>query len=236
VYNFSISIFARTGTTQYSTRPTHEHKIPSKFRLPSFFYERLAKLFFKRQEAVLQTSGSCPVVRTVSLLHGNHWLRLILKRAQRPSRSCYVERPEELDRMNGSQPSRAPSDCWYCCHCGTLNLVANADVQCPACSHARCSDCKNSSDRFFGQQHLTRIDHAPSITETLLKSSATFPAAILSSSIVAYHYGPYQHPGSTPLIVVASSFGYDDLWHCNECNADNNDWLNFCPVCGASKP
>ena len=27
-----------------------------------------------------------------------------------------------------------------------------------------------------------------------------------------------------------------DLWVCPQCNAENVDWLDFCPICGAAKP
>lgn len=33
------------------------------------------------------------------------------------------------------------TDVWRCCSCGGANLIANADVKCPVCSHPRCHAC-----------------------------------------------------------------------------------------------
>lgn len=33
------------------------------------------------------------------------------------------------------------TDVWRCCSCSGANLIANADVKCPVCSHLRCVGC-----------------------------------------------------------------------------------------------
>lgn len=107
-----------------------------------------------------------------------------------------------------------PNDTWQCGQCGTLNLTANANEQCPGCGHTRdysVGCCTNPGD--------------------LSQSSGLFPG-----------YPEYQDDGcASPIAGYHLHRGLidghdDDMWHCYHCGADNPGWHEEqCPICGASK-
>jgi hypothetical protein len=124
--------------------------------------------------------------------------------------------------------ARVPCDMWICCACRNGNLLPLADYMCPACGHARDQACIGPGETI-----------PPTMVFTSRHSDIPYPAlpsyypastdyACDRSTATAHGYGhANQHGGRTNYTQTPN-----DMWHCNECGADNLTWTEFCPVCG----
>jgi hypothetical protein len=102
------------------------------------------------------------------------------------------------------------NDTWQCRNCESLNLIANANEQCPDCGHIRdysIGCCTNPGD--------------------LSQSSGLFPG-----------HPEHQADGCTiPTVGYRLHGGVvdgheEDMWICGGCGAENPSWHTFCPLCG----
>jgi hypothetical protein len=105
------------------------------------------------------------------------------------------------------------NDIWICGWCKQPNTIALANEQCPYCTHVRdygIGCCANPGEYPQSSALFTGHFHRQDTNCSL--------------SVIGCHV----RGGVTD--------GPDDMWHCNECGADNPDWhKEQCPVCGASK-
>ncbi|KAH7064316.1 hypothetical protein BKA63DRAFT_496666 [Paraphoma chrysanthemicola] len=72
------------------------------------------------------------------------------------------------------------------------------------------------------------------------------PNSELSNAKVQHDYdGRCDHSGyfhqSPNMSGQAGSYDtapmdFDDIWHCYECDTDNVNWIDQCPICGADRP
>jgi hypothetical protein len=115
---------------------------------------------------------------------------------------------------------------WVCGGCTTLNLIANADQQCPACGH----------ERDYGSGCCTNPGEYPTGTgffrghPELLFSSYSYAQDVYDD---ASSSSLYAKSDLMPSLDPATEF--DDLWICGGCGAENVDWYTECPICGTSK-
>jgi hypothetical protein len=102
------------------------------------------------------------------------------------------------------------NDTWQCGQCKALNVIANANEQCPVCGHVRdysVGCCVNPGD--------------------LSQSSGLFPG-----------HPEYQDDGcSFPTAGYGMHGGVndshaEDMWYCPNCEDWNPSWHAFCPTCG----
>jgi hypothetical protein len=124
-----------------------------------------------------------------------------------------------LAQVNTANPNPdiVPNDMWVCCQCHQGNLIVYGNV-CPApCGHTRDNYCKGP-----GQQ---RPSPDPFFSEI------SYPHSESHNTGAAYQ-GPAP-PLAIPTPLYTSSDPPRDVWKCNECGADNCNWLEFCPICGA---
>ncbi|KAH7075158.1 hypothetical protein FB567DRAFT_553426 [Paraphoma chrysanthemicola] len=123
-------------------------------------------------------------------------------------------------------PNPIPLDMWMGHECKAGNLIELAPQYCGQCTHPRCGWCYGP-----GEQQPDQSGFRPGHPE-------------LSNAKVQHVYdGHCGHSGyfhQSPNISDEHAGSYDtdfdDLWHCYECNADNGDWCDRCPLCGADRP
>ncbi|KAF2184067.1 hypothetical protein K469DRAFT_709966 [Zopfia rhizophila CBS 207.26] len=143
--------------------------------------------------------------------------------------------------MNGLNGGTVPNDMWQCCGCGGGNLIALADEQCPVCGHTRDISCKGPGSQMSFAAPSFNCNHGPPrlyCNTSMVLEPSVIPACPLRPQQNDYNYtGHYEtHRGEGISIPGACSGDYGDMWQCSNCGADNNDWLDFCPLCGTAKP
>jgi rubrerythrin len=122
--------------------------------------------------------------------------------------------------------NRVRPDVWICGDCGASNLIANAPDRCPVCGHYRdyqSGCCTNPGERQQATGLFPGHDFARDSASQSPHQSGSLPKTT------------HLHHHSMLSLAYPVQSSFNDMWKCNECGADNNDWCDQCPICGASK-
>ncbi|KAF2032056.1 hypothetical protein EK21DRAFT_87439 [Setomelanomma holmii] len=127
--------------------------------------------------------------------------------------------------MARPNPAPIPQDMWVCDICKAGNLIELYPYQCPACEHWRGDCCYGP-----GQPQPDGTGLFPDHPQLSRRATGHDH---LDQHVFQGSHG-MNNGSDTPCHNHASDF--DDMWHCNECGADNGNWFgDVCSVCGASK-
>jgi rubrerythrin len=151
-----------------------------------------------------------------SLHHSNYSHRIL-----------FLTRKSYLQILPMATPS-VPRDTWQCGGCKGYNLIATAPYKCPVCEHERDYDgtcCKGPGEPLQSSGLFPEYPEYPSHESY---GSTYYAYCSYSNPIGRHTHNAMSQP-------IHTTLGYE-LWHCNECGADNPDWhTDQCPVCGAGK-
>jgi rubrerythrin len=138
----------------------------------------------------------------------------------------YTNSSPALDDTNGGEELLTIK-----CSCGISDNSGDTDLcLCEKCHTWQHIACYYESNRYVPEVHEC-IDCTPRIVDRKKVAEKAMQRRQVPS--VGNRKGKtIEH--KTDSYVLTNQ--YDEIWHCNECDADNNDWLSFCPVCGVGKP
>jgi rubrerythrin len=138
-----------------------------------------------------------------------------------PLHRHYSNTLQSLD-MDSAQTPRVPNDTWVCCqsNCKQPNLFDLAPERCSNCGHPRQSCCAGPGEEY---PSTDLFPSNPNLSSYPLNSIHTAP----------YHDYGTDSPCAAPAVGNTAADQPADVWICNECGAENVDWItDFCPVCG----